>query len=67
MSTPAELEATLAAALTAPQRAKVDDVDITQPSIPDQIALAKYLTASSATRDPRKAFTLCKIVPPGTT
>ena len=66
MSTPAELEATLLAALTDPERVKADNVDVTQYSIADKIALAKYLTASAATADPRKACTFCKIVPPGT-
>ena len=62
-----DLETALTAALTAPQRAKVDTVDITQPTLFEQIALAKHLTAINATRDPRKAFTLIKIVPPGAT
>lgn len=63
----ADLETTLAAALEAPQRAKADTVDVTQHPLPDQIALAKYLASSGTTRDPRKACTFCKIVPPGTT
>jgi|WetSurMetagenome_2_1015567.scaffolds.fasta_scaffold1964165_1 hypothetical protein len=60
-----DLETILTAALTAPQRAKVDTVDITQPTLYEQIALAKHLASINATRDPRKAFTLVKIVPPG--
>jgi hypothetical protein len=65
MSTPAELAATLLAALTDPQRVRADNVDVTQPTLTEQIALAKFLTASAATADPRKAITFVKIVPPG--
>jgi len=66
MSTPAELEATLLASLTAPQRAKSDTVDITVPTLYEQIALAKYLASINSTRDFAKSFTRMKIVPPGT-
>lgn len=62
-----DLETTLAAALEAPQRTKVDTVDVTQHPLPDQIALAKHLASINSTRDYAKAFTRMKIVPPGTT
>lgn len=60
-----DLETTLTAALTSPQRAKVDTVDVTQPTLFEQIALAKHLASINSTRDYANAFTRVKIVPPG--
>ena len=60
-----DLETTLTTALTTPQRAKVDTVDVTQPTLYEQIAMAKHLAAINSTRDYAKAFFRMKIVPPG--
>ncbi len=49
-----------------PASAEADGVKVTQHSLPDQIAADKYLAAKDARRNPAKAFTRVKIVPPGT-
>ena len=49
-----------------PRQASADGVNVQQHSLPDQIAADKYLAGKRATRNPAKAFTRVKIVPPGT-
>ena len=50
-----------------PKQAGVDGVSTQQHSLPDQIAADKYLASKdAASRNPAKAFTRVKIVPPGT-
>lgn len=49
-----------------PKRAKGDSAEMEQHSLPDQIAADKYLAAKEARKNPAKAFTRAKIVPPGT-
>ncbi len=49
-----------------PKRASGDAGSVDQHSIPDQIAADKYLAGKDAvSRNPAKAFTRVKIVPPG--
>ncbi len=48
-----------------PKRAKGDNVEMEQHPLPDQIAADKYLAAKEARKNPAKAFTRVKIVPPG--
>ena len=50
-----------------PESAEADGVKVSQHSLPDQIAADKYLAGKEAvSRNPAKAFTRVKIVPPGT-
>jgi len=49
-----------------PASAEVDGVKVKQHSLPDQIAADKYLANKAAGRNPAKAMTRVKIVPPGT-
>jgi len=50
-----------------PESAEVDGVKVKQHPLPDQIAADKYLAGKDAAqRNPAKAFTRVKIVPPGT-
>jgi hypothetical protein len=50
-----------------PESAEVDGVKVKQHPLPDQIAADKYLAGKEASRrNPAKAFTRVKIVPPGT-
>ena len=50
-----------------PRQANVDGVNVQQHSLPDQIAADKYLASKTAvSKNPAKAFTRVKIVPPGT-
>ena len=49
-----------------PESAEVDGVKVTQHPLPDQIAADKYLAGKDARRNPARAFTRVKIVPPGT-
>jgi hypothetical protein len=58
-------ERAILSALSNPQRARVDNVDIQQATIYEQIAAVKFLAAIQAVRDPAKAFTRMQIVPPG--
>ena len=48
-----------------PESAEVDGVKVKQHPLPDQIAADKYLAGKDARRNPAKAFTRVKIVPPG--
>ncbi len=49
-----------------PKQASADGVNVQQHSLADQIAADKYLEAKKARKNPAKAFTRVKIVPPGT-
>ena len=50
-----------------PKQVSADGVTVQQHSLPDQIAADKYLAGKRAvSRNPAKAFTRVKIVPPGT-
>lgn len=50
-----------------PKQASADGVTAQQHSLADQIAADKYLAGkNAASRNPAKAFTRVKIVPPGT-
>jgi len=50
-----------------PKQATVDGVTAQQHSLTEQIAADKYLADKDAvSKDPTKAFTRVKIVPPGT-
>ena len=50
-----------------PQQASADGVSTQQHSLADQIEADKYLAGKdAASKDPTKAFTRVKIVPPGT-
>ena len=50
-----------------PKQASADGVSTQQHSLADQIEADKYLAGKdAASKDPTKAFTRVKIVPPGT-
>ena len=49
-----------------PESAGADGVQVKQHSLRDQIEADKYLAGKEARRNPAKAFTRVKIVPPGT-
>jgi hypothetical protein len=49
-----------------PKQATADGVTVQQHSLPDQIAADKYLASKQAGRNPARALTRVKIVPPGT-
>ena len=49
-----------------PKRASGDSGSVDQHDLKDQIAADKYLASKEAAKNPAKAFTRAKIVPPGT-
>ena len=49
-----------------PAKASSDGTSIEQHTLADQIAADKYLASKRAGRNPAKALTRVKIVPPGT-
>ena len=49
-----------------PESAEVDGVRVKQHGLRDQIEADKYLANKAAARNPAKALTRVKIVPPGT-
>ncbi|MBI5725026.1 MAG: hypothetical protein HZA50_13780 [Planctomycetes bacterium] len=49
-----------------PASADVDGVRMSQHNLRDQIEADKYLASKRAGKNPAKAFTRAKIVPPGT-
>jgi hypothetical protein len=49
-----------------PKQATADGVTVQQHSLADQIAADKYLASKRAGRNPAKALTRVKIIPPGT-
>ena len=50
-----------------PKRAQGDAGSVEQHDLKDQIEADKYLASKEAAKNPAKALTLVKIVPPGTT
>jgi len=62
-----ELDNAIEQNATGPRQATADGVNVQQHSLPDQIAADKYLAGKRAvSKNPAKAFTRVKIVPPGT-
>ncbi len=62
-----DLEDTIEQNATGPKQASADGVSVQQHSLGDQIEADKYLASKrAAARNPAKAFTRVKIVPPGT-
>ncbi len=49
-----------------PKRAQGDAGSVEQHGLKDQIEADKYLASKEAVKNPAKAFTRVKIVPPGT-
>lgn len=49
-----------------PESAEVDGVRMTQHNLRDQIEADKYLANKTAGRNPAKALSRVKIIPPGT-
>jgi len=62
-----ELDSTIEQNAAGPKQASADGVSAQQHSLPDQIAADKYLAGKrAASKNPAKAFSRVKIVPPGT-
>ena len=62
-----DIENAIRQSATGPESAEADGVKIKQHPLSDQIAVDKYLAAKdAAARNPARAFTRVKIVPPGT-
>ena len=61
-----DLENTIRDNASGPAKASADGTSMEQHSLPDQIAADKYLSQKAAGKNPAKAFTRVKIVPPGT-
>jgi hypothetical protein len=61
-----DLENTIRDNASGPASASADGVSVEQHSLPDQIAADKYLAQKQAGRNPAKALTRVKIIPPGT-
>ena len=62
-----DLESTIDQNATGPKQVTADGVTVQQHPLPDQIAADKYLAGKRAvSKNPAKAFTRVKIVPPGT-
>ena len=61
-----DLKDTIAQNAQGPESAEVDGVRVKQHPLPDQIAADKYLANKAAGKNPAKALTRVKIVPPGT-
>ena len=62
-----ELDETIFENAQGPESASADGVSTKQHTLSDQIEADKYLAEKEARRDPARAFTRMKIVPPGTT
>ncbi|OQB80314.1 MAG: hypothetical protein BWX88_04601 [Planctomycetes bacterium ADurb.Bin126] len=61
-----DLSDTIEQSAKSPKQANADGVSVQQHSLPDQIAADKYLAQKRAGRNPAKALTRVKIIPPGT-
>jgi len=61
-----ELDSAIKTNAEGPKSAGADGVTVQQHSLADQIAADKYLESKRAGRNPSKALTRVKIVPPGT-
>lgn len=55
----------IAATLGGPKSATVDGVSVTQHSLPELIAAAKYLAAQKGAKQPHRGLRFTKLVPPG--
>ena len=60
------LDSTIRENAAGPESASADGVQVKQHSLRDQIEADKYLAGKDARRNPAKAFTRVKVVPPGT-
>jgi len=49
-----------------PKQAAADGVTVQQHSLKDQIAAAEYLAKKEAAKNPARALTRVRIIPPGT-
>ena len=61
----ADLEAALLQLASQPKSANVNGVTVTQQSMPDFIAAAKYLAQINAAKLPARGLRFTKLVPPG--
>ena len=61
-----DLENTIRESASGPAKASSDGTSVEQHPLPDQIAADKYLSSKAAGRNPAKALTRVKIIPPGT-
>jgi len=62
-----ELDNSIEQNAAGPKQVTADGVTVQQHPLPDQIAADKYLAGKRAvSKNPAKAFTRVKIVPPGT-
>jgi len=61
-----ELDSTIRENAAGPESASADGVQVKQHNLRDQIEADKYLAGKAAARNPAKALTRVKIVPPGT-
>lgn len=61
-----DLEETIKTAAAQPRQASADGVSVQRHPLPDQIAADEYLSRKRAGRNPAKALTRVKIIPPGT-
>ena len=59
------LEDTIAQNAQGPESAEVDGVRVKQHPLPDQVGADKHLGNKAAGKNPAKALTRMKIVPPG--
>jgi hypothetical protein len=59
--------ASLVAAIGKPRRAATDSTEVEAQSIPDQIALDKYLRGRKAGNSPARGLRFTRLIPPGTT
>jgi len=60
-----DLKETIKQNAEGPKRASGDSGSVDQHSLKDQIEADKYLASKDAGKNPAKAFTRAKIVPPG--
>ncbi len=61
-----DMDSTIETNAKGPKQASADGVTVQQHSLPDQIAGDKYLASKRAAKNPAKALTRVKIIPPGT-
>jgi hypothetical protein len=61
-----EIETAIRDNATGPAKAAGDGTSVEQHTLADQIAADKYLAGKQAGRNPARALTRVKIVPPGT-
>ena len=61
-----EIESAIRQNAQSPESASADGIQVKQHNLRDQIEADKYLANKAAARNPAKALTRVKIVPPGT-